>query len=120
VRTWRLLALLVVLALGFALLSATASSARHAGVSSSGMGVADYIALRDDGGESGGDDDRWGDLEPPDPDPDTPEPGGDGGDEEEGEEGEAAGLGFSGKSSFSRWYLSWSYLKSFWNLFVAI
>ncbi len=118
-RTWRLLALLVVLALSFSLLSATASSARHPGVTGADSGPVGYIALRDDGDESGGDDDRWGNVDPLDPDLDDPEQGEVGEGEEEGE-GEPAGEGgFSSKPASSHWFLTWMYLRNFWNLFVA-
>ena len=84
--TRRTLALFVVLALSFALLSATASSATQANVNVTGYGTAPPVSFKDD---DGGDDDRWGDVSPYDPE--DPDPEGDGGDDEEPEGGEVLG-----------------------------
>jgi hypothetical protein len=86
--TRRILALLVVLTLSFALLPAMAGSATQANVSVTDQGTAPPVAFRDDG--DGGDDDRWGDTSPYDPE--DPDPEGEGeGDDEEPEGGEVQG-----------------------------
>jgi hypothetical protein len=84
--------LLVVLALSAVLLSGPAGSAvplERAGEGLCGIGSADF---RDDGDLSGGDDDRWGDAEPWDGDPEDPGEDGTGGDDgdEENVEGTQA------------------------------
>ena len=91
-KTRHTLVLLVVLALTFALLTATASSARNAVMFSSGTDASGQVALKDG---DGGDDDRWGDVEPGgDDDGDVPEPP-----EEGGGEGEGEGEGEGGNST---------------------
>ncbi len=87
--TRRILALLVVLALSFALLTATASSARQAYVSVTDQGTAPPVAFKEDG--DGGDDDRWGDVDPYDPDDPDPEGEGEGDGEEPEGDGEVQG-----------------------------
>ncbi len=91
--TRRTLALLVVLALGFVLLTATTSSARNTiEYSSNGSGACGQVVFRDD---DGGDDDRWGNADPEgdEGDDDVPEPP-----EEDGGEGEGEGEGGEGNA----------------------
>ena len=85
--TRRILALFVVLALSFALLSATASSARQAHVSVTDQGTVPPTAFKEDGG----DDDRWGNEDPYDPEDPDPEGEGEGDDGDEPEGGEVQG-----------------------------
>ncbi len=91
--TRRTLALLVVLALGFVLLTATTSSARNTiEYSSNGSGACGQVVFRDD---DGGDDDRWGNADPEgdEGDDDVPEPPEEDGGEGEGEGGEGNATG---------------------------
>ncbi len=86
----RVLILLVVLALGSLLIAGAANSAIRTDSPSSNSQVGSSITYMDDDGELGGDDDRWGDATPGDPDgipdPDVPGDGGDG----EGDDGQTA------------------------------
>ncbi len=80
--------LLVVLALSAALLSGSAGSAVRFERAGERLCEVEGAAFRDDGDVSGGDDDRWGDAEPWDGDPEDPDEDGTGGDgEDEGEVG---------------------------------
>ena len=89
----RILALLVVLALSLGLCSIPAGSATLQRPSVTGESVTSFTTFKDgDDGEDldGGDDDRWGNAEPPDGD--DPEAG-DGGEGDDGMSGEARMLG---------------------------
>jgi hypothetical protein len=88
----RILALLVVLALSLGLCSIPAGSATLQRPSVTGESVTSFTTFKDgDDGEDldGGDDDRWGNTEPPDDDPEV----GDGGEGDDGMSGEARMLG---------------------------
>jgi hypothetical protein len=87
VSTRRILALLVVLALSLGLCSIPAGSATLQRTSATGD-VASVTTYRDGDGDGedidGGDDDRWGNLTPPDNGGEGGDPEAGGGDEEEG------------------------------------
>ncbi len=83
------LILLVVLALGSLLVAGAANSAIRTGGPSGSSQVPSSITYRDDDGELGGDDDRWGDTAPAEPeetpDPEIPGESGDAGDDADGQ-----------------------------------
>ncbi|MBC8450861.1 hypothetical protein H8D73_01465 [bacterium] len=86
----RVLILLVVLALGSLLIAGAANSAIRTDGPSGDSQVDSSIAFMEEGdGELGGDDDRWGDATPGDPedipDPEVPGEGGDIGDDPAGQ-----------------------------------
>ena len=84
----RVLILLVVLALGSLLIAGAANSAIRTDGASGNSQVGSSITYMDGDGELGGDDDRWGDATPSDPE-DIPDPeipgGGDDGDDADGQ-----------------------------------
>ena len=83
------LVLLVVLALGSLLVAGAANSAIRTGSLSGNSQAPSSITYRDDDGELGGDDDRWGNTTPAEPedtpDPEIPGQSGDAGDDADGQ-----------------------------------
>jgi hypothetical protein len=81
--------LLVVLALGSLLVAGAANSAIRTEGPSGSSQVHSSITYRDGDGELGGDDDRWGNATPGEPeeipDPETPGEAGDAGDDADGQ-----------------------------------
>lgn len=110
--TRRTLALLVVLVLGFVLLTATTSSAGIQFANSrGGSGACGQVAFRDG---DGGDDDRWGNADPEgdEDDGDVPEPPeGDGEGEGEGGEGNVTARQLRLASFYGQFRFAYTHMK---------